>query len=394
MIKNVVMQFKASLSYFGKTNFRNTNTSFGILQKDRLHHFYVLGKTGTGKTTLLHTKILQDILYSRGLCLIDIHGDLIQKVKTQVPKSKLIYLDATDTNMSFGYNPLRKVSKEKQALVVSSILETFQRVWGKQAWGIKLAHILRNILLTLLVQADSNFSDITKILHDMDFRARCLAHVQNKHILDFWNKEFPSYSKNDLLPIYNKIGGLLLYPSLKRILIDNKRQISLRRIMDEGKVLLVNVSKGSIGKEPAYILASLLVTALSSASFSRIDTPEERRRPFFLYFDEFQNYTNLSLIEMLSELRKFKIGVIMAHQYLNQLEPAIRDAVLGNVGSIVSFRLSYQDAKLMEKEFHPIFCSDDFINLQNQEFYIKMMIQGAPSRAFSARGIHQSKFEI
>ncbi len=387
------MQTRVSISYFGKTNFRKSNTPFGILQADRLYHFYILGKTGTGKTTLLHTKILQDILYSRGLCLIDIHGDLVERVKTQVPKDKLIYLNATDPHLEFGYNPLRKVSKEKEALVVSSILETFQKLWGRQAWGIKLAHILRNILLTLLQQEQSNFSDILKILHHKDFRNTCLLNITDKHILDFWDKEFPNYTKNDLLPIFNKIGGLLSYPSVKRILVDNTKQISLRQIMDQGKVLLVNVSKGAIGKEPAYILASLLVTSLSSASFSRINISETQRRPFFLYFDEFQNYTNLSLIEMLSELRKFKVGVIMAHQYINQLDTAIKDAVLGNVGTIVCFRLSYNDAKLLEKEFHPVFSSSDFINLQNHDFYIKMIIRGIPSKAFSATGIHPNTFE-
>ena len=199
------MQTKASLSYFGSSNFRNSNIPFGILQSDRLYHFYILGKTGTGKTTLLHTKILQDIFFSRGLCLIDIHGDLIQKVKTQVPNNNLVYLDATDPRMNLGYNPLRKVSKEKQTLVVSSILETFQKVWGKQGWGIKLAHILRNILLTLLAQDQSNFSDIAKILHHKQFRDRCLLNISDHQIRDFWEKEFPSYTKNDLLPIFNKI---------------------------------------------------------------------------------------------------------------------------------------------------------------------------------------------
>jgi type IV secretory pathway TraG/TraD family ATPase VirD4 len=385
---------KASTTYFGTTNFRDTTNPFGILQKDRLHHFYILGKTGTGKTNVLYSKILQDVFYCRGLCLIDIHGDLSKSITKHIPKNKLMYLDATNPKLGLGYNPLKKVSHEKQALVVSSILDVFEKVWGRHAWGVKQAHILRNILLTLLRQKTANFSDVTKLLLDKEYRKNCLENIQDKELFQFWEKEFINYTKHDFLPIFNKIGGLLSYPPIRKILIENKTPIYLREIMDKGKVLIVNLSKGHIGKEPAYILASLLVTSLSSASFSRIDTKEKDRRPFFLYFDEFQHYTNLSIIEMLSELRKFNIGVIMAHQYLGQLDQGIREAVLGNVGSILCFRLSYSDAKIMEKEFYPSFTSSDFINLPNHHFYIKLMIQGVPSKSFSGISIYKDHFMI
>ena len=383
---------KASTTYFGKTNFRASDKPFGILQQDRLHHFYILGKTGTGKTNLIYSKILQDVFYSRGLCLIDIHGDLSRSIIKHIPKDKLVYLDATNSNLDLGYNPLKKVSHEKQALVVSSILDVFEKVWGRHAWGVKQAHILRNILLTLLKQKSSTFSDITKLLLDKTYRNKCLEVLTQKELIQFWEKEFPNYTKHDFLPIFNKIGGLLSYPSVRKIIIENTSQIYLREIMDKGKVLIVNLSKGYIGKEPAYILASLLVTSLSSAAFSRIDTKANHRRPFFMYFDEFQHYTNLSIIEMLSELRKFKIGVIMAHQYLGQLEQGIREAVLGNVGSILCFRLSFNDAKIMEKEFYPTFKSSDFINLPNHQFYMKLIIDGVPSKPFSATSLYKDHF--
>lgn len=329
-----------------------------------------------------------------GLCLIDIHGDLVQKVITHIPsfrKQDVIYLDATNPNLTLGYNVLRNVSYEKRPLVASNILEIFQRLWGNQSWGVKLSHILRNTLLLLLDQPQANFSDILRVLQDASFRTHCLNHVQNTDVKTFFEKEYNSYTKNDLIPIYNKLGGILSYPSVKRILVTNKEQISLRSVMDKRKILLVNLSKGALGTDASYILGSLLLTSLASAAFSRIDTPMEKRLPFFLYLDEFQNYTNLSLVEMLAELRKFRVGIVMAHQYISQLDTQIRDAVLGNVGTIICFRLGQADARYMEKEFHPVFEASDFVNLANYDIYLKLMIHGSPSRAFSATTLTPSK---
>ena len=385
-----------SINYFAETNFRQQRNTFGILLPDRLHHFYILGKTGTGKTTLLQTKIQQDVLNNRGLCLIDIHGDLVSKVLKSIPKERwkdVIYLDATNPNLEFGYNPLRRVSYEKRSLVTSNILEVFQRLWGNQGWGVKLSHILRNVLLTLLDQPKASFSDVLKILSDSSFRNKCIINIINPDVKTFWEKEFKNYGKTDLIPIYNKLGGILSYPSVKRILVTNQKQISLRQIIDNRKILLVNIAKGSIGTEASYILGSLLLTSISAAAFSRIDTPADKRTIFFCYLDEFQNYTTLSLVDMLSELRKFSLGLIMAHQYISQLDPKIRDSVLGNVGTIVCFRLGQADAKFMEREFHPVFEASDFVNLANYEIYLKLMIHGTPSKAFSASTLlpHQIK---
>ncbi|MEM6719205.1 MAG: type IV secretion system DNA-binding domain-containing protein [Bacteroidota bacterium] len=380
-----------AICYFARTNFRNDRREFGIFLRDRLHHFYILGRTGTGKTTMLRTKIHQDIKQGFGTCVIDVHGDLIQKIYNNIPnyrKKDIIYLDATDPQLIFGYNPLRRVSYEKRPLIASSILEIFQHLWGQQGWGVKLSHILRNVLLTLLDQEKANFSDILRILHDAEYRKQCMLHIVNPDVHTFWKTEFKSYSaKTDFIPIYNKLGGLLSYPSIRRILILNKQQLSLRHIMDNNKILLVNLAKGSIGSEASYILGSLLLTSLASSAFSRIDTAEEKRVPFFCYLDEFHNYTTLSIIDMLSELRKFRIGLIMAHQYISQLDTKVRDAVLGNVGSIITFRLSQADARYMEKEFSPIFTTADFVNLANYEIYLKLMIHGVPSKAFSATSL-------
>ncbi|MCK8479034.1 type IV secretory system conjugative DNA transfer family protein [Psychroserpens algicola] len=376
-----------SICYFAESNFREERLTFGIRLHDRLYHFYIIGRTGTGKTTLLKTKISQDLKKGFGLCLIDIHGDLVSQITNLIPEHRLkdiVYLNATDPNLKLGYNPLRKVSIEKQPLVASNILEVFERLWGNKSWGVKLSHILRNVILLLLQQNHATFSDILKVLQDSNFRSLCLKQVTNEEVRNFFEKEFKQYSKNDLVPIYNKLGGLLSYPSVKRILVENTEQLSLRDIMDNNKILLVNLSKGYLGADASNILGSLLLTSISSAAFSRIDTPEEKRPIFFCYLDEFQNYTTTSLVGMLSELRKFKIGLIMAHQYISQLDVNIRDAVLGNVGTIVCFRLGQADARFMEKEFYPVFSASDFVNLSNYDIYLKLMIDGRPSVAFSA----------
>lgn len=380
---------KSEITYFAKTNYRSTNASFGIKQADRLLHTYIIGKTGTGKTTLLQTKILQDVEHGRGLCLIDPHGDLITSVHKEIPKHRkkdVIYLDLTDTNQPYGYNPLRKVSYEKRSLIASSIIETLKKLWN-DAWGVKLEHILRFTLLALLDQPQSDISEIPKMLMDKGFRNTVLKNVVNEEVVNFWKKEFPRYSYYDILPALNKIGGLLAYPAIKRVLVDNKKRLSLRTLMDEQKILLVNLSKGAIGEDVAHILGAVLLTSISSAAFSRVNVNENHRIPFFVYLDEFQNFTTLSLVNMLSELRKYKVGMILAHQYLDQLDPDIKSAVLGNVGTHISFRVDAFDADLMAKKMFPVFDTTDFINLPNYHIYLTLMIDGTPSRPFSAKSI-------
>jgi len=379
------------ISYFAKTNFRNNKRLFGIKQEDRAYHTYIIGKTGAGKTNLLKTKIFQDIKFDRGLCLFDIHGDLIEEIQHLLPqrrKGDVVFLNIPDKDLLLGYNPLKRVSYEKRSLVASSILESFERLSSSKSWGAKLSHILRFILLTLLDQPKADFSDILRIMRDKEYRRKCLKNVINEDVKDFWTKEFYQYTKFDLVPIYNKIGGFLAHPAIKRVLVENKDTISLRKIMDDKKILLVNLSKGAIGSDSAYLLGSLLLSSFTSASFSRIDTLEENRVPFHLYLDEFQNYTNPSLVNMLSELRKFKVSLTLAHQYLDQLESDIKSAVLGNVGTIISFRLGAFDAQYMMKElfneYQPIFTIGDYVNLPNYHIYLKLMIDGKPSKPFSA----------
>lgn len=378
-----------NLTYLAETNYYSRKVLFGIRQEDRLLHTYILGKTGTGKTNLLQTQIIQDINNGRGFSVIDVHGDLIQKIYSNIPKSRaedVIYLDITNPEHNFKFNPFIKVPFERRPLIASGILDVFEKLW-KSAWGLKLEHILRYVLLTLLDQEKADMSDILRLLDNEVYRNMCLENVENEDIKRFWQKEFKHYTKGDLLPIYNKVGAFLIYPAISRLLISNTNEISFRKIMDNRKILLVNISKGILGENVANILGSLILNSISFTAFSRIDIPEERRIPFFVYIDEFQNYTTVSLVNMLSELRKFRLGMIMAHQYLSQLSDEIRDAVLGNVGTIITFRLGVADASYFAKEYYPVFDILDLLNLPNYEIYLKLMIDGTPSQPFSARAI-------
>jgi hypothetical protein len=380
---------KNNLTYFAESNYYSRRVLFGIKQEDRLLHTYIIGKTGTGKTNLLQTHIIQDINNNRGFCVLDIHGDLIKAVYKNIPKRReedVVYLDITNPDHNFKFNPFVKVPYEKRPLIASGILDVFEKLW-KSAWGLKLEHILRYVLLTLLDQEEANIGDIIKILEDEKFRDECVRNVINEDIKRFWQKEFKLYSKGDLLPIYNKVGAFLIYPAIRRLLIENTNEISFREIMDNRKILLINISKGIIGENVSSILGSLILNSLSFSAFSRIDIHEQNRVPFFVYLDEFQNYTTLTLVNMLSELRKFKLSLIMAHQYLAQLSDEIRDAVLGNVGTVISFRLGVADASYFAKEYYPVFDVVDIINLPNFEIYLKLMIDGTPSEPFSAKTI-------
>jgi Cdc6-like AAA superfamily ATPase len=382
--------FDPYISYFARVDFRDQNDLFGIYQHDRLLGMYLLGKTGSGKTNVMKTLIYQDIIHHRGFCLFDINGDLLKEVLALIPEHRtkdIVLLDATDTTSNIGYNPLKRVSYQKRALIASSILETFQKLWGQQSWGLKLEYILRNVILTLLDQPKADFSDISKLLLEPNFQQQCIKNIVSKNVVRFWQLEFPKYSKNDLLPVLNKVGSFLSIPMINKILVENKKQISLRTIIDSNTIFLVNLSKGSLGTDGAHLLGSLLLTSLSSAGFSRINIEEEQRTPFYIYLDEFQNYTTASLTNMFSELRKFKIGFILAHQYLHQLQTDIKNAVLGNIGTIICFKLGQADAKYMAQEMYPVFQTSDFTNLAHFHIYLKLLINGKSPAPFSAKTI-------
>ena len=376
-------------SRFARANARSDRRHFGIKQQDRLSHIYVIGKTGVGKSTLLETLARQDLEAGRGFALLDPHGDLVDRIAQDAAaegQGRVVYLNAPDGAQPFGYNPLRRVRDDKIPLAVSGFLETLKKLWP-DAWGVRMEHVLRNTLYALLEQDDARLPDILRLYADEAYRKGITGRLRNETVRRFWRYEFENFhyrqKADSVAPIQNKIGALLADPTLYRILVEPKTDIRVRSLMDEGGVLLVNLSKGQLGEDSAHILGGLLVSTLGLAAFSRADDAPETRRPFFLYLDEFQNFTTLMLANMMSELRKFGVGLVLAHQYFHQLEPDVRHAVLGNAGTLISFRVGPEDAPILAKEFQPTFDVEDLLNLPNHRIYLKLMIDGAPSRPFS-----------
>lgn len=380
-----------AITYLARTNHRNTGKLFGIKQPDRFSHIYIIGKTGTGKSTLIEMMARQDLAAGHGLALIDPHGDLVSRIANAVPKSRktdVVYLNAPDPVQPYGYNPLRKVRRDRRPLAASGIIEVLRTTWDARSWGARMEHVLRNALLALLDQDKATLSDVLRLLSDRTYRIGVGRSVHHPPVRDFWLKEYPQYSyryrADAIAPIQNKIGAFLADPLLYRILTEPKQPVSVRRIMDDGKILLVNLAKGQFGDDTASLLGGLLVTTIGLAAFSRADTEETDRKPFFLYVDEFQSFTTLSVATMASELRKYRVGLTFAHQYLHQLEEAVRHAVIGNAGTLISFRLGTDDAHVIAKEFEPKFSRLDVLNLPNHGIYLKLMIDGTPSKPFSA----------
>jgi type IV secretory pathway TraG/TraD family ATPase VirD4 len=388
---------KEEITYFAATDFRNQATPFGIKQKDRRAHMYILGKTGTGKSTLLETLIKQDLLNGHGLALLDPHGDLVEKVLLQVPEERqgdLIYFDATDSECPLGFNPLECVSAKYRPLAASGLLSVFQHIWA-DSWGPRLEHILRNSLLALLEQQTATLADIPRLLNDSTFRKVVATKITNEQVRTFWLKEYagypPRFRAEAVAPLQNKVGAFLANPLINRIVVQKKSAFRMRRLMDENKILLVNLAKGKIGPDTSTLLGALLVSRLGLAALSRANQSEDERQDFYLYLDEFHNFTTLSLVGMLSELRKYRLNLILAHQYLAQLDERLLAAILGNVGTIISFRIGPSDTETIVQEFAPEFSQTDLVNLPNYHIYLKLMIDGRVSSPFSARTIPPSQ---
>jgi len=374
----------------GRTTARSDHKLFGIKQPDRLSHVYIVGKTGTGKSTLIERMIRQDIAAGRGAALIDPHGDLAERVaRWAMPRRRdIVYLDLGDDQLTLGYNPLLHVRAELRSLVASGVIDLFKMLWS-DAWGVRMEHILRNAILALLEQPRASLADILPMLTEKSFRARIAATLQNEQVRHFWQKEFSSYSlryqADGIAPIQNKVGSFLADPRLRRFLTPDDRGLRLRSIMDDGQVLIVGLPQGKIGADSAHLLGGLLVTALGSAAFSRAFETEQSRRPFFIYVDEFESFSTLSFALMLAELRKFRVGMVLGHQHLGQLNREVLDGVLGNAGTLIAFRLSAADATVIAAELGHGYKPADLVMLRNFEFAVRLLIDGAVSKPFSAK---------
>jgi hypothetical protein len=351
---------------------------------------YIIGKTGTGKSTLIENMVISDIKAGYGLALIDPHGDLAEDVLNYVPKRRIddvIYFNPADTEYPIAFNPLAKVNPEYHHLVTSGLISVFKKVWS-EFWGPRLEHILRHSILTLLEYPDSTLLDIPRLLTNKDFREEVLQSVTHQQVKEFWLFEFEKYSawlrSEAISPILNKVGQFLTSKPLRNIVGQKKNTFRFRKVMDEGKIFIANLAKGKIGEDNCSLLGAMLVTQIQLAALSRADIPENRRRGFYLYVDEMHNFVTLSFADILSEARKYGLNLTLSHQYIEQLDEKIRAAIFGNVGTMISFRVGAEDARYLAREFHPVFDETDLVNLPNYNIYLKLLIDGLTSKPFSA----------
>src|SRR5258706_504008 len=380
----------SKITPIGITNWRNMRKPFGIRARDRLGHLYVIGKTGTGKSTLLLNMAISDIQNGYGLCIIDPHGDVAETILNYIPKERIndvIYFNPADLAYPIAFNPLKGIHPDYHHLVTSGLVGTFKKIWA-DSWGPRLEYILRFALMTLLSFPNATLLDVQPLLTDTDFRNQVLSHITNPHIISFWKNEFAKYSpalrSEAIAPILNKTGLFLTSIPLRNIVGQKNRTFKMQQVMDEGKILIANLSKGNIGEDASSLLGSMLVTSIQLAALHRARQKEHERKPFFLFVDEMHSFVSLSFTDILAEARKYNLSLFLAHQYIDQLHEKIRAAIFGNVGTIISFRVGITDAEFLAKEFHPIFDKSDFLKLPRYSMYLRLMIDGPTSKAFSA----------
>lgn len=378
------------LTIFAKTDFRHFVQKFGIKIPDRRYHMYAIGKTGTGKSTMLENMAIDDIREGRGLAVVDPHGDLINHIMDYVPEERIkdvIVFSPADKMFPVAFNPLENVDPDLKSIVASGVVGIFKKIFG-ESWGPRLEYILRNTVLALLDYPNATMLGITRLLVDKDFRNKVVANISDPVIKDFFVNEYeqydPKFRTEAIAPIQNKVGQFLSSATIRNIVGQPKSTINIRKIMDEGKILLVNLSIGEIGEDASSLLGALMITKIQLAAMQRATIPEEDRRDFYLYVDEFQNFATDSFAVILSEARKYHLNLIMANQYVAQMLETVRDAVFGNVGTLISFRIGAPDAELLAREFAPVFEGNDLVNLDNYHVYVKMSIDGVTSPAFSA----------
>lgn len=382
-----------NITMFAETTFRNQARKFGIKTDDRRRHMYLIGKTGMGKSTILENMIVEDIVSGRGVAVVDPHGDLAEKIIQYIPSNRIndvVYFNPADMDYPIAFNVVEQVEPHLRHLVASGLIGVFQKLWA-DSWGPRLEYILRNAILAILDYPGSTLLGVTRMLSDKNFRKKVIEKIQDPVVKSFWVNEFAGYAdkfaSEAVSPIQNKVGQFLSSSLIRNIVGQVKSSIDIRNIMDEGKILIMNLSKGRIGEDNSNLLGSMMITKIQLAAMSRVDIPENERKDIYLYVDEFQNFATDSFANILSEARKYRLNLIMAHQYVEQLSEEVAAAVFGNVGTLVVFRVGATDAEELVKEFAPVFTEEDLVNLPKYEFYLKLMIDGIASDPFSARGL-------
>jgi type IV secretory pathway TraG/TraD family ATPase VirD4 len=383
------MDTPQDLTHLGITLGRYEGQLFGIRQADRAFHLFILGQTGTGKSSLLAAIARQDVEQGRGFCLIDPHGDLAGKVAVKLAE-RGTYWNAGDSASPFGYNPLAHVALEFRPLAASSLIESFKKQWGSQAWGARMEHLLRFALLALLDREEATLADIVPLFLDKEFREEVIDTIVDDQVRQFWTVEYTKLryqmSNDGVSSIANKLGAFLAHPVVRKAVCEPQVPISFRRLMDEGGMLAVNLAKGRLGADVSNLLGGLIVSGIASAAYTRQDQPEADRRSFTLIVDEFHSFTTSAFAGVLSELRKYGCAVTLVSQHFAQIENDIREAILGNVGTLIAFRLGATDAALVSRQFgEDLPRPRDLVNLANHEAFVKLMVDGVQTKPFSMR---------
>ncbi len=389
------LPYNKDITYIGLTTFRDKNQLFGIKRADRRQHIYLLGKSGTGKSVLMFNMIIQNIKNGDGVCLVDPHGENVEAVLSAIPQHRLkdvVYFNPADTEYHIGFNVLELPDPKYKHLVASGLMGIFTKIWAN-AWSARMEYILNNAILALLDTPGTTMLGIPRMLVDKDYRQKIISNLKDPVIKAFWVHEYEEWQdkfRNEAIaPIQNKVGQFLSTSIIRNIVGQSKSTIDIFNLMNEGKIFLVNVSKGRIGEDNSALLGGMIITKIQLAAMERVRIPEEERKDFYLYVDEFQNFVTDAFAGILSEARKYRLNLTVAHQYTAQLvtkdSSSVRDAIFGNIGTMIVFRVGADDAEFLEKEFEPEFTPEDIVNLPNYKIYIKLMIDGVTSRPFSAK---------
>jgi hypothetical protein len=381
------------INYFAETDFRGKKIRFGIKERDRAKHLYIIGKTGMGKSTMMENMAIQDIQNGEGVTIIDPHGSFADKMIDYVPEDRIpdvIYFAPFDMEHPVSFNVMEDVGADKRHLVASGLMSAFKKIWI-DAWSARMEYILNNTLLALLEYPDATILGVNRMLSDKDYRKAVIENIKDASVKSFWKDEFSKYGDKYMqeagAAIQNKVGQFTNNPLIRNIIGQPKSAFDIRKLMDEKKILIINLSKGQVGEQNASLLGGMLITKIYLSAMSRADVPPETLRflpSFYTYVDEFQSFANESFADILSEARKYKLSLTIAHQYIAQMEESVRDAVFGNVGSTVSFRVGPFDAEVLERVFAPTFTQEDLVNLGIFQIYLSLQIDGVGSRPFSA----------
>ena len=383
------------ISLFGVTTFRHANIKFGIKREDRKRHLYIIGKSGAGKSFLLNLLTLSDVFHDQGFAVVDPHGDYAQDIMKFIPESRLkdvVYFNPADKDFPIAFNPMEVHDENRRNNVASEIVGVLKKMFA-DSWGPRLEHILRFTLLALLETPDTTLLGITRMLGEKDYRKGIIANITDPVVKAFWVNEFASwndkFASEAVAPVLNKVGAFTANPLVRNVIGQPKSSFNIRKIMDEGKILIVNLSLGKINEDNAGILGALMITKIQLEAMTRADIPNiDDRRPFYLYVDEFQNFATESFATILSEARKYGLYLTMANQYVAQMPEEVSNAVFGNVGSMITFRVGAADATYLSKYFEPVFEPLDLVNLDKQNIYVSMSIDGQTSLPFSAKTLY------